>query len=82
MSPAAQLDVQDRASPAPDALVRPDGWPAAPLVVVMVDGVQARGGGEQGLDVRLLRRLAGEEVGGGGGEDQPDGEGRRRVGLG
>jgi len=74
VGPSAQLDVQDGQSPAPDALCWPDGGAAAPLVAVVVDAIQRRGC-EQGLQVGLLCGLAGEEVGGGRGEDQPDGEG-------
>ena len=62
IGPAAQLDVQDGVAAAPDALLGADGRPAAPLVLVVVDAVQPRVAGEQGVQVGLLGGLAGEEV--------------------
>lgn len=81
VGPAAQLDVQDGPAAAPDALLRADGRPAAPLVAVVVNAVQPWDL-EQGPQVGLLCGLAGEEVGCRGGQYQPDGERRWRVGLG
>lgn len=64
VGPAAQLDVQDGGAAAPG---RP------PLVLVLVDGVDARQGA-QARQGGLLGGLAGQEAGGGGGQDQADGE--------
>lgn len=71
--PAPQLNVQDTRAATPHALGVADGRSAAPFVVVEVDAVHARDG-EQRLEGGLFGGLAGEEVGGGGGQDQTDGE--------
>lgn len=76
--PTPQLNVQNAGAAAPHALGLANGRTAAPLVVVEVDAVHARDG-EQGLEGGLFGGLAGEEVGGGGGQDQADGEGRNAV---